>query len=151
MNTSNNPKGHIRYVLLVVSLPTEPTPAQTFEFLNKILPELETQQDGSAKIGTLWEPKAIEAIDMTAKAVEAFGRGVADKDRYVSRTLTLSLSTGGVKCLVVYDKEIAQQHRQSEKGPSGPTGTRKTEGTPPSVGHNQALKVSTKKWWQFWK
>ena len=59
MNPNDKHKGFIRYVLLVVSLPAAPNPAQTFAFLNKILPELETQQDGTAKIETLWESKPI--------------------------------------------------------------------------------------------
>ena len=107
MNTSDKPKGFIRYVLLVVSHPAAPTPPQTCEFLNKILPELETQQDGSAKVGTLWETKPISEIDMTAKAVEAFGGSVVNNDIYVYRTLHLGLRGGDAKCLVVYDKASA--------------------------------------------
>lgn len=130
MSTSDKPKGFIRYVLLVVSLPSAPNPAQTFEFLNKILPELEAQQDGTAKVGTLHETKPIDAIDMNAKAVEAFGSSVINNDRYVYRTVTMALRTGGAKCLVVYDK---------------------TDDTPKAFSGAEPSSASRKQWWQFWK
>jgi hypothetical protein len=104
-STTHKPKGSIRYVLLVVSHPVQPDPRQTFGFLNKIVPELQTQQDGTAKIGTLWETKPIATIDMSAKAVEAFGHGVVNNDIYTYRTLHLSIRGGDAKCLVVYDKD----------------------------------------------
>ncbi len=104
MHKTEKPNGLIRYVILVVSLPTEPNPAQTIEFLDTILPELEQQQGGSAKVCTVWQTAPIESIDMTGKAVEAFGTSVVNNDLYVYRTLTMGLKTGGSKCLVVYDK-----------------------------------------------
>lgn len=103
-DTEQKPKGLIRYALLVVSHPVQPNPQQTFEFLNKILPELRMQQDDSTKIGTLWETTPIAGIDMAAKAVEAFGASVVNNDLYTYRTLHLGLSGGDAKCLVVYDK-----------------------------------------------
>jgi len=107
MSSSDQAQGLIRYVLLVVSHPMPPTRAQTAEFLNKILPELKTQQDGTAKIGILLETDPIGSVDMTAKAVEAFGDRVVDNEAYTYRTLHLGLRGGGAKCLVVYDKSPA--------------------------------------------
>jgi len=98
------PTGLIRYLLLVVSHPVQPNPRQTFDFLNEILPELKTQQNDSTKIGTLWVTTPIGGIDMTAKAIEAFGVGVVNNDLYIYRTLHLGLHGGDAKCLVVYDK-----------------------------------------------
>jgi hypothetical protein len=103
-DTRQKPKGLIRYVLLVVSHPVQPNPQQTFEFLNKILPELRTQHDDSPKIGTLWETTPIAGIDMTAKAAEAFGASIVNNDLYIYRTLHLGLGGGDAECLVVYDK-----------------------------------------------
>jgi hypothetical protein len=97
-------KGDIRYVLLVCSLPEAPEPAHSVGFLNEILPELKTKRGEKAKIGLLWETTPIESIDMTAKAVEAFGGGVVNNDIFTYRTIQASLPKGGAKCLVVYDK-----------------------------------------------
>jgi hypothetical protein len=130
MSTSGKPKGFIRYVLLVISLPVEPTPPQTFAFLNKILPELETQQDGTAKIAKHWVTTPMSSIDMAAVAAEAFGNEVVNNSIYDYRTLHLGLNGGEAKCLVVYDKTVA---------------------APSSTGRIQASAVSPKKWWQFGK
>jgi hypothetical protein len=129
MDTSEKPQGTIRYVLFVVSHPVSPTPAQTFEFLNKILPELNKQKDGTAKIGTLWETDPIGSINMTEKAVEAFGDAVANNQIYTYRTLHLGLRGGDAKCLVIYDRV-----------PTNPTTA--TRDTAPST--------EARKWWRFW-
>jgi hypothetical protein len=96
----------IRYVLLVVSHPTAPTAPQTAAFLMDILPELDTQHHESTKIGTLWVTTPIAAVDMAAKAAEAFGPGIVNNEVYTYRTLQLKLKEGDAKCLVVYDKAV---------------------------------------------
>ncbi len=63
-----------------------------------------TQQDGTAKVGILWEKNPLSTIDMTAKAVEAFGCGVVNNAIYTYRTLHFGLKAGEATCLVAYDK-----------------------------------------------
>jgi len=103
-SSADSLKGDIRYVLLVCSLPEAPEPAHSVGFLNEILPELKTKRGEHAKIGLLWDTVPIESIDMTAKAVEAFGSGVVNNDIFTYRTIQARLPKGGAKCLVVYDK-----------------------------------------------
>jgi hypothetical protein len=99
---TNKPKGLIRYVLLVVSHPQEPTPGQTFAFLHNLLPEFKKQHDGTEKIATQWLTTPIGSIDMTALAIETFGNGVMNSN-YTHRTLRIGLNEGEARCLVAYD------------------------------------------------
>ncbi len=99
------PTGTIRYVLLLVSLPEAPEPAHTYGFLNEIIPELRTQANASTKIGTLWQTAPLATVDMTVKAIEAFGPGVSNNGAYIYRTVATKLGSGEAKCLVVYDKD----------------------------------------------
>jgi hypothetical protein len=112
----------IRYVLLVVSHPTAPTAPQTAAFLMDILPELDTQHHESTKIGTLWVTTPIAAVDMAAKAAEAFGPGIVNNEVYTYRTLQLKLKEGDAKCLVVYDKAVNSDvtHLAAPSKPSDP-------------------------------
>jgi hypothetical protein len=103
----SKPSGLIRYVLLVVSHPNEPTPRQTFEFMESILPELgrqEKKHEGVAKIAWLWKTEPMSSIDMTALAAKSFGAAVVDNGLYTYRTIHFKLQGGEAKCLVAYDK-----------------------------------------------
>ena len=105
IGANEKPRGLIRYVLMVASLPTQPTNPQMSAFVMDLLPELEKQNDGTAKIGLLWETKPMYLIDVQALAVEAFGNIVLDSNKFIYRTLSVKLGTGEAKCFVVYDRD----------------------------------------------
>jgi hypothetical protein len=105
LGKNEKPRGLIRYVLLVTSLPTQPTNPQMASFLMDLLPELDSQQDGTAKIGFLWETKSMHLIDIQALAVESFGNIILDSNKYIYRTQHIKLKTGEAKCFIVYDKD----------------------------------------------
>ena len=96
--------GLIRYVLLVVSHPEQPSAGQMSAFLMDILPEFQTQHDGTGKMGLLWETKPINSIDMSSVAIKTFGDVIMDESKYTYRTLHLGINGGEAKCLVVYDR-----------------------------------------------
>ena len=88
---------------MVASLPTQPTNPQMSAFVMDLLPELEKQNDGTAKIGLLWETKPMYLIDVQALAVDSFGDIILDSSKFIYRTLSIKLGTGEAKCFVVYD------------------------------------------------
>ncbi len=135
-NDKNNPRGLIRYVLLVVSHPVEPTMPQMSAFLLRILPEVNSQPNGSVKLGFLWDKKPISSIDIPALAKQTFGNDVADASRFTYRTLRHKMQGGDTECLVIYD---ALPHAH-------PTASNDTN-TPTSF----SRQASSGKWWQFWK
>lgn len=102
---TDKPKGTIRYVLLVVSHPTAPTPSQSSKFLIENLPELDSQHDDNTKIGQLWKTDPMSSIDMTALAVEAFGHDFSDNRIYTYRTVYFGLHGGEAKILIAYKKK----------------------------------------------
>lgn len=108
---STYPRGMVRYALLVMSHPEQPETADMANFVLERLPVLKSQPDGNAKIGFLWITDPIDGVDMSSKALEAFGNDVADESKYVYRTLGFSLPGGGAKILVAYD--IAPSGSQS--------------------------------------
>lgn len=126
----------IRYVLMVVSHPEQPTTPQMSQFLLKILPEFKTQNDGTAKVGFLWETKPMDSIDVPALAVQTFGREVADESKYTYRTLRHKMTGGETKCLVIYDAPPSQQLATSTDTTNAP---------------HRRIEASPGKWWQFWK
>jgi len=134
--TKGKPTGLIRYVLLVVSHPEQPTAPQMSDFLLRILPEFKTQNDGTAKVGLLWETKPMESIDVPALAMQTFGREVADETKFTYRTLRHKMSGGETRCLVICDAP-----------PSGQPATTKDTTTAP----DRPSQASAGKWWQFWK
>jgi len=105
-NTNEKPKGLIRFVFLVVSLPVQPEQTQMAEFLMNLLPEFEQQQDGTAKIGFLCETTSMNLINVQSLAIDAFGNNILDSDKYIYRTISIKLKTGEAKCFVVYDKDV---------------------------------------------
>jgi hypothetical protein len=114
-HVTDRPDGLIRYVLLAVSHPVEPTTPQTFAFLNDILPELKSRIDGTEKIACRWlGTKPMGSVDMTALAIETFGKGVANNNIYTYRTLHLGLKGGEAKCLVAYD--ASSRKRPTDEG-----------------------------------
>lgn len=96
-------RGVIRYVLLVVSHPTQPTTAQMSSFVTDILPEFAAQENSEAKLGLLWKTDPINSIDINALAAKTFGNSILDADKHTYRTLVYKLNGGESKCLVVYD------------------------------------------------
>ncbi|OQB94319.1 MAG: hypothetical protein BWX84_00243 [Verrucomicrobia bacterium ADurb.Bin118] len=104
MNNANAPKGLIRYALLVVFHPTEPSVPQMSAFLMDILPEFQSQHDGTGKVGMLWEKRPIDSIDISSLAVKTFGDAILDESKYIYRTLHLKIDGGEAKCFVAYDR-----------------------------------------------
>ena len=102
-NTKSTPNGLIRFVLLVVSHPVQPSAPQLSAFLLDILPEFNKQHDGTGKVGMSWETKPISSIDINQLAVKTFGDVIMDESKYTYRTLHLRFNGGEAKCFVVYD------------------------------------------------
>ena len=93
-------RGDIKFVLLVTSLPEEPSMPHMCSFVQDSLPEL---KNGDAKIGFVWRTDPIDSIDVPGLAVEAFGSKVADPSTYIYRTIVSKLPTGHAKTLVIYE------------------------------------------------
>lgn len=86
--------GIIRYVLLVVSQPVEPTPSQMAALIKKYVPELDAWRDPNTKIAHVWKTEPMSQINMTTLAVEAFGTGAIDIDAYNYRSASDKIITG---------------------------------------------------------
>lgn len=97
------PSGLIRYVLLVVSHPVQPTTGQMSKFLTEVLPEFTKQPKDTGIAGLLHETKPMHMINMPKVATEAFGEGILDESKYIYRTMHFGLNGGEAKCFVVYD------------------------------------------------
>jgi len=134
-NSQATRRGLIRFVLLVVSHPEQPTAPQMSAFLLKMLPEFKAQPNGAAKVGLLWETRSMDSIDVPGLAVQTFGSEVANESRYTYRTIRHKMAGGETKCLVIYDLvSTASIPRPST-----------SEVTLASGGE------SVRKWWRFWK
>ena len=96
-----NKIGDIKFVLLVASLPEEPSASHMSSFLFETLPELKTVD---AKIGFLWVTDPIDSVDMYTEAEKAFGSIVSDESKYTYRTMGYQLASGHSKILVFYEK-----------------------------------------------
>jgi len=94
-------RGEIKYVLLVTSLPEEPSMPHMCSFIQDTLPEL---KNGDAKIGLVWKTDPIDSINVPALAVEAFGSHVGDESQFSYRTIGVKLQQGHAKILVIYEK-----------------------------------------------
>lgn len=94
-------KGNIKYVLLVTSLPEEPSMPHMCSFIQDALPEL---KDGDTKIGFVWKTDPIDSINVPALAVQAFGPHVSDEAKYIYRTIGVKLQQGHAKILVIYTR-----------------------------------------------
>jgi hypothetical protein len=105
VKAKNEPTGIIRYVLLVTSVPVQLTTAQMSTLVMECLPNFEKQQDGTCKISFIWRTEPMNLIDVPALAIETFGNGIMDANKYVYRRLNIKLKTGEACILVVYDAD----------------------------------------------
>ena len=102
-NSRRKKRGLIRYVLMIVSHPSQPSTPQMSQFLLSILPEFKAQKDGTAKVGLLWETESMNLINLPKLAIETFGNGITNSDKYTYRTIHFGITGGEAKCFVVYD------------------------------------------------
>jgi hypothetical protein len=100
---SGLPVGLIRYALLVVSLPVQPTTADMCKLLMEMIPDFEKRQDGTAKISLQWKAEPMDAIDVPDLAIRYFGNEIIDANKFLYRILPVKLEKGEARCFVVID------------------------------------------------
>ncbi len=109
-------RGSIRYVFLVVCHSEwEATAGEMSAFLHDRLPELNEQTDGTAKIGFLHSTDPLHSLDISAIAIETFGKQVSDERLYTYRTMHFRIEGGEGKIFVVYNHSLDSPHRGDHK------------------------------------